>query len=385
MKIFLLTIFTKITFKIIRFLKKGNGYTFSGFVILKMFPNILKSKNFKYKNGIIIVTGTNGKTTTTKLISDVLKKNKYKVAHNLSGSNLLRGIVTTLFLDLNFFGKPKSTVVVLEVDEFNLDLVLQYLTPKALVLLNLSRDQLDRYGETDTILIRWVEVLKNLSKNTTLIIDSTQPVLMALKDVFKGPKITFNDFLPKGLIVSELYNIKNVNACIKVCAIFDIGFDRYKDIINNFKYAYGRGEEVIFGHNNFKIYLAKNPVSFNSNLLNIIDKKNNFDAILFLLNSKIPDGKDVSWIYDINDVLLKSLYEFCNLKNKEIYISGLRAYDMATRLIYCEYDIDINKINLDINNILLNFKHKKNLNIIVFANYTCMLEFRKITLGKNIL
>ena len=257
MKIFFIKLFTEITFKIIKTFKLGNGYTFPGYFILKFSPKILESKSFSYKKGIVIISGTNGKTTTSKLVTDILRGNDFKVTHNSSGSNLLRGILTSLILDLGWFGKPKSEIAVLEVDEFALPQVLESITPKVLVLLNLSRDQLDRYGETDTILARWISSLENLSTKTTLILDGTQPVLSILKEVFTGTTDKFGSFAPQGIHVKEIFNIKNVNAALKVASIFKLDLHDCKDIINNFEYAYGRGELIKFGENSLWVRPAR--------------------------------------------------------------------------------------------------------------------------------
>ena len=384
MKIFLISIITKIIFKFTKTFKLGNGYTFSGYLILRLFPDILKNKCFNYKKGIILVSGTNGKTTTTKLISDVLKENNYKVVHNSSGSNLLRGIVTTLLLDLNLFAKPKSDVAVIEIDELNLPLLLTYIEPKALVLLNLSRDQLDRYGEIDNILIRWIDSVKKLSKKTTVILNSTQPVLLPLKNTSNAPILEFNEFLLKGLHTNEFYNIPNINACIKVCELFNIGFDKYKGVINNFENAYGRGEQIKINNTSFKIYLAKNPASFNANLQVLNDYKN-IDGVCFILNDNLPDGKDVSWIYDIDNQLLKTFKDMHNLKDENIYICGSRCYDMAVRLKSVGYDILNDNVFFEIKKYIESVNLKDAQNIVVIPNYSAMLQFRKITLGKDIL
>jgi len=386
MNLFFLKTFTQITIKIIKLFKLGNGYTFPGYFILKFFPNILSSKTFNYKKGIILISGTNGKTTTSKLVTDILKGNGFKVAHNASGSNLLRGIVTCLFLDLNFFGKPSSDIAVLEVDEFALPQVLDNLTPKVLVLLNLSRDQLDRYGETDTILSRWINSLQNLSTKTTLVLDATQPVLSILKDIFKGTTESFNSFAPHGIHVKEAFNIKNVNASLKVCSLYKLNLENCKNIINNFQYAYGRGEQIVYKDIPFTIYLAKNPASFTNNLETLIDTPT-FNSLLFILNDNIPDGRDVSWIYDVDTDLLKTFYNKVGVSSENIFISGTRCYDLASRLSYAGFEISKDNVNKDLKKTLnlIESKKLKNSSFAVLPNYSAMLAFRKLTLGRSIL
>lgn len=370
----------KILFVLIKLLKKGKGYTLPGLWILKLFPNILSNSNFNYKKGIVLISGTNGKTTTSKLIADILRSNNISVVNNSTGSNLLRGIVTTLLLDMSFFGKPRSQVAVLEVDEFVLPHLLKYITPKALVLLNLSRDQLDRYGETDTILSKWVDSLRQLNPKTTLVLDSTQDIASPLSKEFKGVTRFFNDFKHSKMTVTEFFNVKNINASLRVVALFKLDLNDCLSVINNFEYAYGRGESISYAAKQFSIYLAKNPASLNNNVLMLQDKKE-INTLLFLLNDNIPDGRDVSWIYDTD---AEALFKLC--KNKNVYIAGTRGFDMAVRLQYAGISLKKENISKDVTSVLNHLTSNEDVTSVgVLPNYSAMLEFRKITLGRNIL
>ena len=384
--IFLISKITKLIVKVVTGLHLGNGYAFPGYIILKFFPDILRSKKFSYKKGLVLISGTNGKTTTSKLITDILKNSGMKVVSNSSGSNLLRGIVTTLLLDLDFFGNPRSEAGVLEVDEFALPRVLEYLTPRVLILLNLSRDQLDRYGETDTILSYWIGALERLPKKTTLVLDSTQPVFSILKGVSKGPTEFFNAFAPEGIHVKESFNVKNINAALKVSSLYSLNLSKSIDVINNFEYAYGRGECIEYKGNTFRVYLAKNPASFNGNLEVLLDSSL-FNFLLFILNDNIPDGKDISWIYDIEPELLKLLHKKGNIDVTNIFVSGSRCYDMAARLKYAGIDVPRSNVFPSLS-VLLRELETRGLvgnSFAVLPNYSAMLEFRKLTLGRDIL
>jgi UDP-N-acetylmuramyl tripeptide synthase len=100
--------------------------------------------------GVIVVTGTNGKTTTTKLIGEMLAAHGVKVVTNSSGSNLKRGVTSALIAAADMQGRVKATVGLFEVDEASLRLVAPEIRPTHIVVTNLFRDQLDRYGELDT-------------------------------------------------------------------------------------------------------------------------------------------------------------------------------------------------------------------------------------------
>jgi len=97
-----------------------------------------------------MVTGTNGKTTTTRIIGKVLEENNIEYITNKSGANLVSGIITTFIESVNIFGKSKTSTALLEVDEAAFNVVTDYVQPDVLVVTNFFRDQLDRYGELYT-------------------------------------------------------------------------------------------------------------------------------------------------------------------------------------------------------------------------------------------
>lgn len=347
----------------IQLLNLGAGYTWSGHLALKLYPNVFKEKDLIPTKGLVFITGTNGKTTTTKMLSHVLRKNGRTVVTNDSGANLLSGILTSLLLNTSLNGKAASDFGIFEVDEFTLPLLLKQLTPHVLILLNLSRDQLDRYGETDTILERWFDSVKDLPSSASLLLNANQEEFSRLTTAFKG--------------TATLFNGSSVEAAAFTASI-TIGIDASKvaSDISDFSPAWGRGESI--KHLNFlwKIYLAKNPASFNYNL-DLVSS----DTYLFIFNDNIPDGRDVSWIYDIST---QKILNAC--KGKSVYISGKRAFDMAVRLQYAGVSIDISKVIPNVREAVLFVENGSgHQDATVLANYSAMLELRKVLLGRSIL
>ncbi len=133
-----------------RWLGRGGGQALPGLVAEKLDPHLARKLAAGLPHGVILVTGTNGKTTTTKLIASILEAHGERVLTNSTGSNLKRGVTSALIAAANLRGKVGATIGLFEVDEANLRLVAPELEPKAIVVLNLFRDQLDRYGELDT-------------------------------------------------------------------------------------------------------------------------------------------------------------------------------------------------------------------------------------------
>lgn len=162
-----------------RIFGRGGGGALPGVLALKIYPEIVVELTKNFKKGVILVTGTNGKTTTSKMIVEILEASGLKVLSNSGGSNLARGIASELASKSNIFGKIKEEIGVYEVDEATLPEVVDYVKPKTIVITNIFRDQLDRYGEVD----KTAAILKKAIENTpesTLILNADDPIVASL-------------------------------------------------------------------------------------------------------------------------------------------------------------------------------------------------------------
>lgn len=381
---FYLTLYlAKLTNFIIKILKLGAGYTWPGHIAFELFPKILKHKKFEFPMGVVLISGTNGKTTTSKLLTHILESNSFKITNNRTGANLLNGIVSAVLLDMNFLGKHHSDIGVFEVDENNLPLVLDYFSPNVLVLLNLSRDQLDRFGEVDIVLDKWLGSIKEMTPSTEIVLDATQKYFKNIPQAFKG-EVTFFDaditLMRKTSLVGK-FNAKNINAAAFTSILLGVNEEDIGLSLKSFEYAYGRGEVVGYKGKDYRVLLAKNPASFNNNLDAILEKEVVADTFLFVFNDNIPDGRDVSWIYDIYPEKLPKAFE-----GKNIYVTGTRYMDMAVRLKYAGIELDEKKmlpsIASALNAISKDFDAKQ---ILCLPNYSAMLQLRKALIGKAIL
>ena len=120
-----------------------------GDIALKICPDIIKILSKNVKKGIIVTCGTNGKTTTNNLLNTALLKCGYKTVCNNLGANMVNGIATAFAMASSITGKFEADYAVLEIDEASARRVFAHLTPDYMVITNLFRDQLDRYGEID--------------------------------------------------------------------------------------------------------------------------------------------------------------------------------------------------------------------------------------------
>jgi UDP-N-acetylmuramyl tripeptide synthase len=170
----------------------GRGATaFPGLVTLQLDPNFIGAITQALPHGVVLVSGTNGKTTTARMLSDVARAAGWTPIHNRSGSNLERGIAGALLAASNWRAEPQGDIGLFEVDEASLPRVLQRIKPRAVVITNLFRDQLDRYFEIDALARRIGDAVAQLDPATTLILNADDPIVAALGLRHRGPVMYF--------------------------------------------------------------------------------------------------------------------------------------------------------------------------------------------------
>jgi len=157
----------------------SGGTAAPGLIALKIDPQLL-TKLHKQLKFSIIISGTNGKTTTARILASILRSAKIPYYHNRTGSNLLRGIVSELSKHVRLNGSLKKKVGLWEIDEAALPLAVKALRPKIIILTNLFRDQLDRYGEVDTLAQKWAQALGQLPPQSIVILNADDPLVASL-------------------------------------------------------------------------------------------------------------------------------------------------------------------------------------------------------------
>lgn len=411
----------------------GHGSTWPGHIALKLNKNFIKDYFLDSNTKIIIVCGTNGKTTTSKFIETILRENNKSVFINSSGANLLNGIASSIILSSRLFKKINYDYAIFEIDENSIPEITNTLNPDYIIALNLFRDQLDRYGEIDTITKKWKNSFNKLSNKTTLILNADDPQIAYLSADFKNqsfyfgldkknnikishgadsiycPKcfnsLTYNSVyfshlgdweckncglkkpktnittLPYYPLAGE-YNKYNFLAGILFAKKENIKDKVIQKALKFFKPAFGRQEELILKNKKIKVFLSKNPTSFNQSLATI----NSLKAlnILIVLNDRIPDGLDISWIWDTH---IEELLQ----KIENITLSGDRCYDLGLRLKYASSsELKIPNLKFKIEPNLKNAislaleKTSQNEILYILPTYSAMLEVRKLIIGKKI-
>lgn len=410
--------------KIISFLtqtfKIGGGTAAPGLYALKIEPNLVKKLSKQIPQNIVI-TGTNGKTTTARILNHLITSHNSKTLRNATGSNLERGIASALLSKASFTGKLSGVDIgVWELDEAAFNSVVFKLKPELVVFLNAFRDQLDRYGEVDSVRIKWWNSLLKFSWNCHLLINEGDPTVATLEEVtnentrltasffkLRGHKnfaeATLKDPLNsdradfeakiiknKGLHGSEVeilypggrflmhfkvpgtYQIYNLLAAFSVYYALNLPIDRIEECLKDFQPAFGRVEELEIKGIASYIFLIKNPAGANNVFETIASEIKSDDLLLVALNDNFADGKDVSWIWDAE-------WEKFRIQNSEFrtICSGIRAYDMATRLKYASFEPDMLDIYLNQDeavNMAISAKPKR---LFILPTYTALLGLQK--------
>ena len=158
-----------------RRLGRGGGTTLPGVVLLKLRPRAAEELAALLARGSIVISATNGKTTTARLVRSATDASGIATVANTAGSNLLRG-VTAALLDMD----DDAELGLFEVDEAALPSVVDQVKPQAIVLMNLFRDQLDRYGELETLVETWRTMIAALPAETTLVLNADDPAVAFL-------------------------------------------------------------------------------------------------------------------------------------------------------------------------------------------------------------
>ncbi|MDF5711862.1 MAG: Mur ligase family protein [Nostoc sp. S4] len=420
---------------LVRSLRLGAASVLPGSIARRIEKRLLQLLSQQVKKGVILIAGTNGKTTTSLLLKTILERKGYSIAHNSTGANLENGLMTALLESTNLVGTLDVDYAILEVDENIVPKVLTPLQPRIILCLNLFRDQLDRYGEVDTISKRWTKVISTLPAETVVIPNADDPTLSHLGQQlpqrvlffglnepkhyleaiphavdsiycpkcghsldYKGvylshlgdftcPKCAFSKSKPSlessewPQILVGLYNKYNTLAAVTAAKELGVDEATIKDTINNFQAAFGRAEDLVINGKKVRILLSKNPVGTNETIRVVTQSTDK--TTLLVLNDRTPDGTDVSWIWDVDT---EKLVE----RGGTLVVSGDRVYDMALRLRYSQKSPE-STLNLIVESDLrqaiataLEYT-PENETLHILPTYSAMLEVREVLTGRKIL
>ena len=174
-----------------RTLGRGGGTSMPGRVARRVDPGVLATLVAKCDRPVVAITGSNGKTTTARFIAALLRGEGIPAAHNSTGSNLVQGVTTLAVRFADLRGRLPRGVLVAEVDEGALLVVADELRPRALVIVDLFRDQLDRFGEMHALGDAMDGVASRLPADRALVLNADDPLVASLARTRVGRRVTF--------------------------------------------------------------------------------------------------------------------------------------------------------------------------------------------------
>lgn len=396
-------------------LLRGGGSALPGLFVETIDPGFIQRTLADLPYGVAIVSGTNGKTTTTKMVVELLESQGLKVFTNRTGSNFTRGVAAALLGEVDAKGRLHADIAVLELDEAHAVHFVRSVPPRYSLLLNVMRDQLDRFGEIDTS----AALLKTVAASTTeaVIINRHDPRLVAIAKNLHDVKVSYfglattlleqfpsdddmrstpaskaADQLPAAdvmlktltnnqaefvidtktvsasLQLQGVYNIYNAAAALAyVRAILGSQADmpRLLAALAKVTPAFGRGERLQIGGQALELVLVKNPSGFRLSLASFNPDEY---KTMIAINDNYADGRDMSWLWDV---------DFDSLRRTGVAeVSGVRAYDMALRLQYD--DVAISHVELNLTRALRHFIASNNSSPKrIYCTYTAMLALRR--------
>lgn len=163
-----------------RRLRLGGGTTLPGLLAQRLDPNLVPALCAGLPRGTMLLTGTNGKTTTARMVARIVRAAGWRPIHNRAGANLVEGIATALLYASDWRGRPAGDSGLFEVDEAHFPRAVALCRPGLVLLHNLFRDQLDRYGEVDYLAGLWQPALHTLPPTASVVLNADDPAVAAL-------------------------------------------------------------------------------------------------------------------------------------------------------------------------------------------------------------
>jgi UDP-N-acetylmuramyl tripeptide synthase len=419
-----------------RLLGAGGGTTVPGKLLWKVDPRAVDRLAARLPHGSVVVSATNGKTTTTAMAAEILRP-RHRLAHNAAGANLVSGVASTLL------SARGAELGLFEIDEAALSEVARRLRPRALCLGNLFRDQLDRYGELELVAERWRVAVAGLP-GAVLAVNGDDPLV---GDLARDPVLVFGLDDPRvarpalqhaadsthclicgtpyeyaaayvghlgdyrcprcgharprldlsarevelqgldgvaftlawerhssrvRLAVPGLYNVYNALAAAALALVLDVPFQEVVAGLERFSAAFGRFERIPVGERRLLMLLIKNPAGANEAVRTLVDAGPPRVAVVGL-NDEIADGRDVSWIWDVD-------FEPLGAGLERLVATGSRAAELALRFAYGGLDRERIEVVPDLEQALdrgLELTPAGG-DLVLLPTYTAMLALRRI-------
>jgi UDP-N-acetylmuramyl tripeptide synthase len=424
-----------------RLVGAGAGMTVPGKLLSKLDPGAIDKLAARLPAGTAVLSATNGKTTTAAMTAEILRP-RFRLAHNRSGANLVSGVASTLL------AAGGAELGLLEVDEAALPEVMRRIRPRAVLLGNLFRDQLDRYGELELIAERWRAAVAALPQSTVVVLNADDPqvgslgagVHYGLDDpsvarpalqhaadskycircgtpydyaaayvghlgAYRCPRCgharpplqvaaraielegleraAFELVTPEGtrrveLALPGLYNVYNALGAAALARALGASLDEIVDGLGRFSAAFGRFERIPVDEKQLLLLLIKNPAGANEAVRTLVEGRPP-RVVVVGLNDAIADGRDVSWIWDVDfEPLLAGL--------ERVVATGGRAAELALRFKYAGLAADVIEVEPELERALdrglaLTPEGEE---LVVLPTYTAMLALQRVVAERGL-
>jgi UDP-N-acetylmuramyl tripeptide synthase len=428
---------------VVRRAGRGGGTSLPGKVLIRLEPDAISELSSRLVRGSVVISATTAKTTTAAMVAAVMARAGVPVVHNRAGANMAGGVASTLLGAARGGGRIDGDLGLFEIDEFWLDRVAPQLEPRAILLGNLFRDQLDRYGELDTIADRWAAVVRGLERSTRLVLNADDPLIADLgRDaphvsyfgvedgsvampemqhasdskhcrrcgaayvydvvylghlgVYRCPSCgrerpapsvaaesisldgtrgsSFELVTPAGrsrveLPLPGLYNVYNALGAAALCVELEVPLAIVAAGLGDVRAAFGRAERIAIGDVEVQVLLIKNPAGANEILRTLVLEPADLD-LLAVLNDRVADGRDVSWVWDAD-------FEMLAGRIRRVTCAGTRAAELAVRLKYAGVPADRLHVVPGVAEGLDDaVSHAASGQLYVLPTYTALLELR---------
>jgi UDP-N-acetylmuramyl tripeptide synthase len=402
-------------------LQGGGATSVPGRVLMRLEPSAIGALGSRLARGSVLISATNGKTTTAAMAAGIFEHAGIQLVHNQAGANMAGGIATTLLAAARPRGGIAGELGLFEVDELWLATLVDQLRPRAILLSNLFRDQLDRYGELETIAARWGDAVGRSDARLVLNADDPQiadlgrersevvyfgvdddslamPGMAHAADAKHcrrcGAAYVFDAIYlgHLGRYHCGVYNVYNALAAAALASALDVPLASIVAGLSGMRAAFGRAESVTLfldgaspgprapdeRRRELRILLVKNPAGANEVLRTLALEPGEHD-LLAVLNDKIADGRDVSWIWDADFELLAS-------RIRRVTCSGNRAADLAVRLKYAGVEEARIHVQRDLERALreaADDRPEGGSPLYALPTYTAMLSLRELLVARG--
>ena len=353
------------------------GTNLPGVIAEKIDSNILVDLSEDVKT--VLITGTNGKSTSLRMLEQLLDSEGIRYFSNYEGANIATGIASTFISNASWNGRAKIGLALIECDEKYVDRMCRELHPKIVLVTNLYEDQKERFGSV-------TDLAKSLSKS----LKNSEAVLClnedceALAPLFEtnarrtiGYRVDGEDVVVGNERISVQLNVPgewNLSNAAGVCAVakqLGLNSSEFPKVFNQIVLPYGRMESIKIGTSEVLVNLAKNPNSMDSLLQYLCDEEKP-DVLVIGINARTGDIANPNWLMETEKLNLIEKFQ-------QVWVYG-DSRDVAANIIKEQLPADLDVKLIDSAEEVIREIANREVKVAMLLNYTCMMETRRLML-----